>query len=105
MRKYRTYKEQLIESLKDPEESSAYLEACLMEAMEANEMGIFLLAVRDVVEAHGGITSVSSKMEVGRESLYKSLNEKAKPRFSTIMQTLKACGLGIGIHPSNQMHW
>jgi probable addiction module antidote protein len=104
MRKYRTYKEQLIESLKDPKESSAYLEACLIEAMETNEMGIFILAVRDVVEAHGGVREVSSKMEVGRESLYKSLNEKAKPRFSTIMLTLKACGFDIGIHPSNQLH-
>lgn len=99
MRKYRSYKEHLIESLKDPEESSAYLEACLEEALENNEIGIFLLAVRDVVEAHGGIAEISSKMDVGRESLYKSLSEKAKPRFSTVMQTLKACGVGLTFHP------
>lgn len=99
-KKYRTYEEYLIESLKDPEEASAYLEACLEESLNTNDMGIFLLAVRDVVEAQGGISEISSKMDVGRESLYKSLSEKAKPRFSTIMQALKACGFGIEIHPN-----
>src|ERR1700684_877556 len=99
MRRYRSYKEYLIESLKDPAEASAYLEACLEDALETDQIGIFLLAVRDVVEAQGVITEISEKMDVGRESLYKSLSEKAKPRFSTVMHALKACGFGIGIHP------
>lgn len=102
MRQYRSYKEHLIESLKDPEEASAYLEACLEDALENKQFGIFLLAVRDVVEAQGGMTEVSSKMESGRESLYKSLSENSKPRFSTIVLALKACGLGIGIHPTHE---
>ena len=101
MTHYRSYKEFLIETLKDPDEASAYLQACLEDALETNEFGPFLLAVRDVAEAQGGITEVSSKMEVGRESLYKSLSEKGKPRFSTIMHALKACGFEIGIHRIN----
>lgn len=56
MRQYRSYKEHLIESLKDPEEASAYLEACLEEALENKEFGVFLLAVRDVAEAQVGMT-------------------------------------------------
>ena len=102
MRKYRSYKDELIESLKDPEEASAYLEACLEEALSTNEMGIFLLAVRDVVESQGGITEITSKMEGGQKSLYKSLSEDSKPRFSTIVNTLKACGMHIRFDPSNQ---
>lgn len=102
MKKYRSYKEELIDRLKDPEEASAYLEACLEEALSTNEIGIFLLAVRDVVEAQGGITEISSKMEVGRESLYKSLTENAKPRFSTIINTLKACGMHMRFDASNK---
>lgn len=61
MRKYRHYKEDLIEKLKDPEYAAAYLNACLEESFEANDMGIFQLAVRDVVEAHGGIAEIASK--------------------------------------------
>lgn len=100
MRKYRNYKEYLIESLKDPEEASAYLKACLEEALEANEMSIFQLAVRDVVEAQGGISVISSKMHVGRASFYKSLSRDAKPRFATIIQALKMCGFEMDFHPA-----
>jgi probable addiction module antidote protein len=100
MRRYRSYKQYLIESLKDPEEASAYLKACLEEALETNEMGIFQLAVRDVVEAQGGITEISSKMNVGRESFYKSLSPTGKPKFVTIMQALKACGFEMDFHPT-----
>lgn len=99
MKRYRSYKEYLIESLKNPEEASAYLKACLDEALETNEFGIFQLAVRDVVEAQGGISEVSSKMDVGRESFYKSLSQKGKPRFSTIMHALKSCGVEMDFHP------
>jgi probable addiction module antidote protein len=101
MRQYRSYKEHLIETLKDPLEASAYLEACLEEALETKEFGIFLLAVRDVIEAQGGIADISERMEAGRESLYKSLTKESKPRFSTIMLALRACGFGMGIHPTN----
>lgn len=99
MRKYRSHQEYLIESLKDPEEASAYLKACLDEAIETNEFSIFQSALRNVVEAQGGIAEVSSKMAVGRESFYKSLSQKGKPRFSTIIQALKSCGVQVEFHP------
>ena len=97
----RSYKAYLIESLKDPEEASAYLKAALEEALETDEMSIVQLAVRDVVEAQGGISKISKAMDVGRESFYKSLSAKGKPRFFTVMQALKACGLEIEFHPLN----
>jgi probable addiction module antidote protein len=102
MRKYRDYKEHLVEKLKDPEYASAYLNACLEESFEAKDMGIFQLAVRDVVEAHGGMTEISSKMEVNRESFYRSLSQKGKARFSTLVRAIKACGLELEFHPA---HW
>ena len=101
MKKYRSYDQYLIESLKNPEEASAYLKASLEEALETNEMSIFQLAVRDVVEAQGGIAKVSSEMDVGRESFYKTLSPKGKPRFATIMQALKACGFEMDFHPAH----
>ena len=64
MRKYRGYKDHLLEKLPDPAYASAYLNASLEESFEAKNMGVFQLAVRDVVEAHGGMTVISSKMEV-----------------------------------------
>lgn len=61
MKRYRSYKEHLINRLKDPKEACAYLNAALEEALESNESGVFQLAVRDVVEAYGGIVKISSK--------------------------------------------
>ena len=99
MRHYKSYKEHLIEKLKDPKYASAYLNACLEESFETKDMGIFQLAVRDVVEAHGGVSAISSKMNVNRESFYRSLSHKGKARFSTLANTIKACGLDLRFHP------
>jgi len=44
-----TYQEDLIEALKDPREAAAYLNA----AMEEGDRELFLLALRNVAEAHG----------------------------------------------------
>jgi probable addiction module antidote protein len=101
MRKYRNYKEHLIEKLKDPEYASAYLNACLEESFEAKDMGIFQLAVRDVVEAHGGMAEISQKMRVSRESFYRSLSQKGKARFSTLANAIRACGLEMDFHPAH----
>ena len=60
-------------------------------SFETKNMGIFQLAVRDVVEAHGGMGEISSKMEVSRESFYRSLSQTGKVRFSTLVSAIKAC--------------
>ncbi len=101
MRKYRDYKEDLIAKLKDPEYAAAYLNACLEESYDANDMGIFQLAVRDVVEAHGGMGVVSAKMGVNRESFYRSLSQKGKARFSTLVNAIRACDLEIEFQPAH----
>ena len=99
MRKLRSHKEQLIKRLKDPEYAAAYLKACLEESFEANDVGIFQLAIRYVVEAHGGMAKISSEMEVSRESFYRSLSQKGKAKFTTLINAITACGLEIDFHP------
>ncbi len=99
MRKLRSHNEQLIKRLKDPEYASVYLKACLDESFEANDMGIFQLAVRYVVEAHGGMAKVSSEIEVSRESFYRSLSQKGKAKFTTLINAINACGVEIDFYP------
>jgi probable addiction module antidote protein len=101
MRKLRNHNEQLIERLKDPEYASAYLKACLDESFEANDIGIFQLDVRYVVEADGGMAKVSSEIEVSRESFYRSLSQKGKAKFTTLIHAITACGLEIDFHPKS----
>ena len=54
-KKTTSYQEDLIEALKDPREAAAYLNA----AMEEGDRELFLLAMRNVAEAHGGMAAVS----------------------------------------------
>ena len=71
-KKTTTYQEDLIEALKDPREAAAYLNA----AMEEGDRALFLLALRNVAEAHGGMGAVSEKAKLNRESMYRMLSRK-----------------------------
>lgn len=92
-RKFRKYHEELIESLKNPAEAAAYLTA----ALEENDQEVFLLALRDVAEAYGGMGKLSQKTKLNRESLYKMLSKKGNPEFYSLETLLKALGLKFTI--------
>jgi DNA-binding phage protein len=49
MNKYRSYKQTLQNTLKDPKEAVAYLNA----ALEENDHPAFIMALKDVAEVHG----------------------------------------------------
>lgn len=51
------FKEELIKRLRDPEYSAAYLKAAIAEG----DGHIFLLALKDILEANSGIGAISKK--------------------------------------------
>jgi probable addiction module antidote protein len=79
-KKSTTYQEDLIEALRDPREATAYLNA----AMEEGDRALFLLALRNVAEAHGGMAAVSEKAKLNWESLYRMLSRKGNPEIKRI---------------------
>ncbi len=93
-----TYQEDLIESLKDPREAAAYLNA----AIEEGDRAVFLLALRNVAEAHGGMAAVSEKARLNRESLYRMLSTKGNPEIKSIFTLLHSMGLKLTIEPSKK---
>lgn len=93
VKRTKKYEDSLNESLKDPKEAVAYLNAHLDEN-EAEEM--FLLALRDVARAHG-FSEIAEQTSLGRESLYKTLSENGNPKLSTLKLILKSMGLKISI--------
>jgi probable addiction module antidote protein len=97
-KKTTTYQEDLIESLKDPREAAAYLNA----AMEEGDRALFLLALRNVAEAHGGMSAVSQKAQLNRESLYRMLSKKGNPEIKSIFTLLDSMGLKLTIEPSKR---
>ena len=93
-----TYQEDLIESLKDSREAAAYLNA----AMEEGDRALFLLALRNVAEAHGGMAAVSEKARLNRESLYRMLSKKGNPEIKSIFTLLHSMGLKLTIEPNKK---
>jgi probable addiction module antidote protein len=94
-KKTTTYQEDLIEALKDPREAAAYLSA----AMEEGDRALFLLALRNVAEAHGGMAVVSEKAKLNRESMYRMLSKKGNPEIKSILTLLHSMGLKMSIEP------
>jgi probable addiction module antidote protein len=98
MNKTSSYQEDLIESLKNPREAAAYLNA----AIEEEDRGVFLLALRNVAKAHGGMASIAEKANLNRESLYRMLSKKGNPEIESIHVLLRAMGLRFAIEAEPQ---
>ena len=86
----RSYDEGLLERLQDPEAAAEYLTACFEDAEE-----VFLLALRSVVEAHGGVRKLADLTELNRESLYRLLSEEGNPRLSSLSTILESLGIQL----------
>jgi len=95
MTKITTYQEDLIESLKDPKEAAEYLNA----AIEDGDREVFLLALRNVAQAHGGMSAIAQKTHLKRESLYRMLSKKGNPELNSIFNVLHAVGLKLSVEP------
>ena len=61
MKKYRDYEEGLTVRLADPAYAKEYLSIALEEHDEDGNIEAFLLALRDVVNAQGGLSKLSKK--------------------------------------------
>ena len=57
----------------------------------------FLLALRDVVEAHGGVGQLAKVAKLNRESLYKLLSKDGNPRLSSLESRQHPGRFGNGI--------
>lgn len=87
------YREHLLKSLEDPNEAAAYLDACL----EDEDPHVFLLALKDVAEARGGMGQLSKKASLNRQSLYRSLSRKGNPKLVNVCTILASLGLEFHI--------
>ncbi len=79
--------------LKTPEAVAAYLD----EALKDNDPRLLMLAIKNVVEATQGMTSLASATGLNRESLYKALSGERAPRVDTLSKILRACGLRLSV--------
>ncbi len=95
-RQTESYREDLLESLKDPEAAAQYLTACL----EDRDPRVFLMALRDVADARGGLRKLSSDAGLNRESLYRMLSKAGNPSLASLAAVLHSVGLSLSVRSS-----
>ncbi len=87
-----SYEDFLVDSLRNAKEAETYLNA----ALEDEDFRVFLLALRDVAEAHG-IGNLAAAAELNRENIYRMLSERGNPCLSSIFALLRAMNLRVSV--------
>lgn len=87
------YKDDLLKRLQDKEYALAYLNETLLD----DDKRVFLLALRDVVEAQAGMSKIAKKSHISREHIYRMLSEKGNPELETLKKLLGTMGFKLAI--------
>ena len=91
----KSYEDFLQVELRDPELAAAYLTAALEGSQEE-----FLLALRSVADAHGGLGAVAEATQLNRQTLYRTLSGQGNPTLATLQGVLRAMGLTLAFAPA-----
>jgi len=92
----RNHDESVIEMIRnDPSFAEVYLHTAFEELDEEGGEASFLTALRQVVEARGGMAFVSERTGLSRESLYRALSPKGNPTLKTMKKVIHATGLSF----------
>jgi probable addiction module antidote protein len=90
------YHTSLLADLQDPAEAALYLNAAMDDSEE-----MFLVALRDVVEAHH-ISRVAQEAEISREHVYRMLSANGNPRYDSLLRLLRTLGLRLAIETTSE---
>jgi probable addiction module antidote protein len=77
----------------DPAEAAAYLDA----ALEAGDRPAFLLAIRNVIDAMGGMSQMARDSGLNRENLYRALSAQGNPELNSLEKLLKCLGMRLAV--------
>ena len=97
MSNYRRFKDFHTEQLRDSEDAKIYLFVALGDYEKDEDIGAFLLAVRDVAEAQGGTSKLADCVSLTREGLYKTLSENGNPQLNRMGTILRRLGFRFSI--------
>lgn len=82
------------EYLKTSEDIALYLEAMIEES--DGDSAAIAVALGNIARAKG-MTEISRKTGLGRESLYKALSPEGNPALATVLKVVRALGLKIHV--------
>jgi probable addiction module antidote protein len=97
--RHRPWRAYVQASIRDPKEAAAYLNA----AAEQGDSRAFLIALKDVIDVHGGVSKLARRTRLNRGNLYRMLSGQGFPRLDNLNRVLKASGLTLSIAPSKPL--
>jgi probable addiction module antidote protein len=95
-RVHRPWREFVQESIRDPKEAAEYLNA----AAEQGDSKAFLIALKDVIAVHGGISALARATKLNRGNLHRMLAGQGFPRLDSLNRVLEATGFVLKIEPA-----
>ena len=96
-KKLADYQEYLLEELKNEKFAAAYLN----EALKDEDPRIFLIALKNVIDAKKITRStLEDETNITRMSIYRILSKKGNPKLTNIVSLLQAVGLQLAVQPS-----
>ena len=104
MERFRTWHEILIERLSDPEDVIGYLEVSLEEYLDDGDKAFFLKGIKNVIEAQGGVLSVSKQADIDPGFLSDAVNNGSMLPFHILSSIFTSFGGGALINlPPTEM--
>jgi probable addiction module antidote protein len=91
-----SFEDSQIEDFKNnPDLADAFLRSC----MEENDPQLFLVALRQVSKALGGIAKVAERTGLNREHLYKTLSAEGNPTWASVNAVVNSLGMRFMLEP------
>jgi probable addiction module antidote protein len=91
--KLENYREGLLKRLAKSEYAAEYLE----QTLASGDNAAFLIALKDVIDARGGVGQLAKEVQIARPNLYKILSEGGNPTLETLQKILHPLGLRVSI--------
>ena len=90
-----SFRDDLLKDLTDTEFAMYYIEAALADYKEDGNTESLWMALRDVIEAQGGIGKLAQRTKVNPQHLNDILDAKQKPHLDNLQSILSGLGFQI----------
>jgi probable addiction module antidote protein len=80
-------------------EDPAFATQLLNDVLEEGEQADLLVALRQVVQAFGGVSIIAEKAHLNPTQLYRMLSPEGNPELRSLTAVLKAMGMRLAVEP------
>lgn len=91
------FEDDLMVKLRDPEFSSAYITAAIID----NDLDFLPIALGDVAKAYG-LSKLAETTGINRRTLYKVFDKAGNPSFELVSQIMAGLGLDFEVKPKKE---